>query len=121
MSSNIGSENLLVSSNNMSFYEANNAKEFNTEESDELSPYIALWKAVITQALMDAGNNFKKKEYKTIKARAISWLDGKSDDFKDVCEMAGLEPEYIRKKSGEAIKNGCKWRKEKQIRVKSAN
>ena len=61
---------------------------------------------------MDASNNYKKLEYKSIKAQAISWLDGRSDDFKEVCILANFDPNYVREKSRNAIKQGCKWRKE---------
>jgi hypothetical protein len=49
---------------------------------------------------------------RSIKAKAISWLNGDSEDFEEVCIMAGFEPEYVRKKAREAIANGCKWREE---------
>ncbi len=75
--------------------------------------YRALWRAVITQALMDAGSNSKKLEFKQEKARAISWLNSDSEDFNEVCMMAGLEPSYVKRKASEAIKNGCKWKLER--------
>lgn len=72
----------------------------------------ALWRAVITQALMDAGSNSNKVEYRKEKARAIAWLNGDTEDFLEVCSMAGLDPDYVKRKAYEAIKNGCKWRVE---------
>lgn len=82
------------------------------QEDEHPCGYRALWRAVLTQALMDAGSNSGKAEFKKEKARAISWLNGDSDDFNEVCTMAGLEPSYVKRKAKEAIKNGCKWRLE---------
>ncbi len=82
------------------------------QESEPNCSYRAIWAAVITQALMDAGSNSKKLEMRRQKAHAISWLNGGCDDFLEVCELAGLDSEYVKKKAKEAIKNGCKWRAE---------
>ena len=82
------------------------------QEGDDFCSYRAMWRGVITQALMDAGSNSAKIEMKKEKARAISWLSGLSDDFEEVCDLAGLSPDYVKKKAKEAIANGCKWRVE---------
>ena len=60
---------------------------------------------------MDAGSLSSKREMKYHKAQAISWLSGVSPDFKQVCEMADMDYNYVREKSREAIARGCKWRK----------
>lgn len=82
------------------------------QEDDNHCGHKALWRAVITQALMDAGSNSKKIEMKKIKMKAVSWLNGDSEDFYEVCALAGLEASYVKRKAKEAIKNGCKWRME---------
>lgn len=82
------------------------------QEAEHACELRALWKAVITQALMDAGSNSKKLEFKKAKAHAISWLNGDSDDFYQVCIMADMDPDYVKKQAAEAIKRGCKWKKE---------
>jgi hypothetical protein len=100
-----------LSSSHISYRELENS--FLPEQnSDNPCGYRALWRAVITQALMDAGSNSKKIEFRKEKARAISWLNGDSEDFSDVCALAGLDAGYVKKKAKEAIKNGCKWREE---------
>jgi hypothetical protein len=71
----------------------------------------SLWRAVITQALMDAGSNSTKREMRLIQAQAISWLSGMSPDFKEVCDLADYSPEHVRKKAREAIDRNCEWRK----------
>ena len=80
------------------------------DSEPEISPEVAMWRGVITQALMDAGSNSKKPEYRRIKAEAISWLSGISDDFYEVCRNADLCPIYVKKKAKEAISRGCVWR-----------
>ncbi len=71
---------------------------------------VALWRAVITQALMDAGSASQKREMKYDRAQAIAWLSGTSADFHIVCSMADMEPDYVRRKAKEAIERGCVWR-----------
>lgn len=69
-----------------------------------------LWRAVITQALMDAANNSKKPEAKQAKKEALTWLQGDSDDFFYVCDQANLPASYVREKAAQALKRGCSWR-----------
>lgn len=71
---------------------------------------MALWTAVITQALMDAGSESRKPEARHEKAKAIRWLLGNSEDFNIVCQNAGLDPQDIRHKAMRAIERGCVWR-----------
>lgn len=71
---------------------------------------IGLWRAVITQALMDAGNNSKKKEMRHARALAVAWLLSNGDDFFTVCSLAQMDAQYVRSKAREAIKRGCSWR-----------
>lgn len=73
---------------------------------------MALWSAVITQALMDAGSESKKPEAKKEKAKAIRWLLGSSVDFQIVCLNAGLDPSYVQQKALEAIGRNCSWRRD---------
>jgi hypothetical protein len=80
---------------------------------------MALWTAVITQALMDAGSQSAKPEAQHDKAKATRWLLGNSEDFVTVCLNAGLEPKVIRQKAMAAIERGCVWRQgmaEKRLR-----
>lgn len=88
----------------------NDAYASECDEAEEAGEQ-ALWKAVITQALMDAGSESKKPEMKYERAQAISWLSGLSPDFYAVCSLAGMDPDYVRQKAQEAIKRGCMWKK----------
>ena len=69
-----------------------------------------LWKAVITQALMDAASQSKKAEAKRSKREALEWLSGSSSDFETVCDHAGLDPAYVRKQIAGALARNCTWR-----------
>lgn len=97
------SDNSFPSLNNLSTGDSDPNHGFTTGEA-------ALWKAVITQALMDAGSKSTKIEAAQDKRRAIQWLLGNSDDFVIVCLNANLAPEYVREKARIAIRRGCIWR-----------
>ncbi|MCP5362189.1 MAG: hypothetical protein H6908_06125 [Hyphomicrobiales bacterium] len=77
----------------------------------------ALWRAVITQALMDAGSDSSKPEMKYDRAQAVAWLAGTTKDFHTVCAYAGLDAVYVREKAREAIRRGCVWRGEQAVRT----
>ncbi len=85
------------------------ADEFNPVRAEQ-----ALWRAVITQALMDAASKSKKMEAKYEKSQALCWLTGFSEDFKTVCELANLAPDYVRRSSIAALERDCKWRAERK-------
>lgn len=67
----------------------------------ESTPEKTLWLAVLFQALLDATKPIDPKESEQAKldrAQAIAWFESSvsSDTFKDVCYLAGLDPEYTR-------------------------
>lgn len=88
-----------------------NSSAFHNEPFNPVKGEMALWTAVITQALMDAGSESRKPEAQHEKARAIRWLLGNSEDFITVCQNAGLSPQYVRSKAKSAIERGCAWRR----------
>ena len=69
-----------------------------------------LWRAVITQALMDAASQSRKSEAKRSRRDAIEWLLGESRDFEAVCDNAGFDPDYVRRRAREALLRNCEWR-----------
>ncbi len=69
-----------------------------------------LWRAVITQALMDAASQSRKSEAKQSRTAALKWLLTDSADFEYVCDNAGFEPSYVRRRAKEALERGCQWR-----------
>jgi hypothetical protein len=80
------------------------------DPSDNIRGEQALWRAVITQALMDAASQSAKMEAKYYKSQALCWLTGFSDDFYTVCDFAGLPADYVRYKSVNALARNCRWR-----------
>lgn len=70
----------------------------------------ALWRAVITQALLDAASSSAKAEDRISKTRARNWLLNGGRDFDAVCMLAEMDPQYVRKKSREALARNCVWR-----------
>ena len=69
-----------------------------------------LWRAVITQALMDAANQSRKSEAARIRSDALEWLLSDTSDFTVVCENAGLDPDYVRSRARLALSRNCQWR-----------
>lgn len=69
-----------------------------------------LWRAVITQALMDAASQSLKSEARRTKHDALKWLLSESRDFEAVCDHAGFDPGYVRRRAKEALQRGCEWR-----------
>lgn len=66
---------------------------------------IDLWRAVVLQALMDAANlqiastfpSWPKWLMNKTKNEAQQWFTGNDQDFQDVCSMANLECDMVRK------------------------
>lgn len=78
-----------------------------------------MWRAVITQALMDAGSQSLKKEARFHKYRAIAWFSKRNKDLQAVCALAGLDADYVMQHAKVAIANSCKWRSPKGRKPKS--
>jgi hypothetical protein len=74
------------------------------------SPETRLWKAVITQALMDATTASRKQEQQSHRRKALMWLDEEDQDFQYVCELADMEVETVRKVAKHVITRGGVWR-----------
>lgn len=70
----------------------------------------AMWVAVITQAMMDALSRSNKSEDSYQRHEAIQWLTGGSKDFRTVCQLAGFDPDYIRKKAKQCLAAPRPWR-----------
>lgn len=69
-----------------------------------------LWRAVITQALMDAASQSRKSDAKRSRNDALNWLLSDESDFTTVCDNAGLDPDYVRTRARAALARGCQWR-----------
>jgi hypothetical protein len=86
------------------------------QSSDNASPKSfadhepGLWRAVITQALMDAASLSQKPDARKHRQEAIEWLMHNNHDFITVCDNAGFEPAYVRSMARHALARGCHWR-----------
>jgi len=69
----------------------------------------AMWRAVIMQAMIDAGTSSHKLSHGYYKKKALKWLTGDSDDFTDVCERAGFEAHRVRRQAKKALLNPSLW------------
>ncbi len=97
----------------------NHAVEINDGQAyfnKEIYVYKSIWRAVITQALMDASSNSKKMFAKKQKVEALRWLldEKHNDEFKTVCHLADLEYTKTLKQVKIALERGCKWRNDKK-------
>ena len=54
-------------------------------------PEENLWTAVLTRAAQDV---FSTSDWQATQA-AIAWFKSKSRDFREVCELAGRNPQYV--------------------------
>ena len=72
-----------------------------------MTPEQNLWVAVVATAIQEALKTPMGKTRKGVEKRHIDynhilnarqWLDSNSDDFRYTCHLAGLEPEYVKRK-----------------------
>lgn len=61
----------------------------------DISPEVRLYKAIITQAIIDVSNTSNTVTSKKIELEAKNWLFGNSSHFKDICNKAELSPEKV--------------------------
>jgi hypothetical protein len=69
-----------------------------------------LWRAVITQALMDAASQSSKSDARRTRQAALDWLLNNTLDFVMVCDHAGFDPDYVRTRAKQALRRNCEWR-----------
>jgi len=63
----------------------------------EKSPWEKLWLGVLMQQFKDAeGLENTRPEIRNNAKRAINWLYNDSQDFDDVCILAGFDPSYTK-------------------------
>ena len=78
------------------------------------TPEQDLWVAVIAQNFTDATRDLPKKTKKYVPwlndyKNARVWLESYSQDFKQVCFLAGVDPSWV-KREWDEIKQGNKQR-----------
>lgn len=104
-----------------SFFRATHQQS--TEPQDHHLPIageIALFKAVIMQALLDCVNQSRRTEDRVAKIQASRWFDKNNIDFILTCQFAQLNHKWVLQQSLAAISNGCK-RVNKRSMQKSKN
>ncbi len=90
------------------------AKESKEKKSGHYvkNPEMAVWKAVIMQAVLDLMSTSKRASEILAKKTAREWLNEKNANFVKVCGYAGLNPNWVLKKIEFAIENPRTWRRE---------
>ncbi len=61
------------------------------------SPEITLYRSIILQAVIDVSNNSFSKKAVILEKEAKKWLFEDNEDFIDICNMAEVNKDYIRK------------------------
>lgn len=88
--------------------------------TDETGPEVFLWRAVVVRALEDAcyvvrkTGNAKTKWYSPAageQREARDWLIGNGRDFREVCTLAGLDPDAVHERAVAMKGRGWKMRK----------
>jgi hypothetical protein len=80
---------------------------------------IALRKAIILQAIIDASNAGNNAAAKKIELEAKEWIFGNSDYFKTMCYEANLHPEYVIKLTNDMIEiQKIKYKKKQALKAK---
>lgn len=102
MTAQNGTPHATHTSYNASLHQRTNGSFADHEQS--------IWRAVITQALMDAASQSRKSEARRSRNDALNWLLSDTRDFEAVCDNAGFDPSYIRRRAKEALARGCEWR-----------
>jgi len=67
------------------------------------TPEQRMFLNVITQAIHDAAYKGNDVYYCAYRDQALAWLSGNSFDFRIVCKLADLDPDYVYKKVSKAI------------------
>jgi hypothetical protein len=70
--------------------------------SNERTPEIRLWRAVLARVLTDAIH--PEEKYLLEHKQAISWIKSKNRDFRNVCYFAGYDWRYVHRKAIEGVK-----------------
>lgn len=92
-----------------------NIKSENTVSSEndhqEYCSYRSVWRATITQAVIDATSKSSKTADIVERNAVLSWFSLNSSGFLTVCALADLNPEFVLERIKLAIKHPEKWKK----------
>lgn len=69
-----------------------------------MTPEKRLWQEVIIRAVLDAlwtgaefDKNGRRKQAAIARDKAAAWFEGNSEDYREVCDRAGFDPDFLRK------------------------
>lgn len=79
---------------------------FAEQAADPRMPECSLWRSVILQALADACAHSLSPGAVLERQRARAWFFETNDGFTQVCQLAGMNPEFVRRKAREAVESG---------------
>ena len=65
-----------------------------------------LFRAILTLALEDVLSNSQGRHESVVKAEAHDWFMSDSEDYKNVCYIAGLDSDWVRERYVKALDNG---------------
>ena len=85
------------------------------------SPEQRMFLNVITQAVHDAAYKGYDRYYEYHRDQAIAWLTSNSQDFRTICVLADLDPDYTYLKMTKAIKSDINNYVETIIKNKNQN
>jgi len=78
-----------------------------------------LFRAILTLALEDVLSNSQGRHESVVKAEAHDWFVNDSEDYKNVCYMAGLDSDWVRERYVNALENGqVKFTMKQHLQVK---
>ncbi|MBO29653.1 MAG: hypothetical protein CML61_13015 [Rhodobacteraceae bacterium] len=63
---------------------------------ENFDPLTELWASVILRAVLDAHSTSEQRDERQARRQARIWLEGRTEDFRMVCALAGLDPDFIR-------------------------
>jgi trans-2-enoyl-CoA reductase len=67
-----------------------------TDQTDTLTPEQKLWKAVLAQSVWDSlFGDYKSSQTDTERKESKEWLNINNENFKQVCENAGFNHEFV--------------------------
>jgi hypothetical protein len=84
----------------------------------DYSPEVRLYKAILTQAMIDASNVSDSPEAKKYEIEAKTWIFGNSAYFQEVCHNAEINPDFMIQITKEAIKLNSRKRGRSQTTVR---
>ncbi len=83
----------------------------------DYSPEVRLYKAILTQAMIDASNVSDSPEAKKNEIEAKTWIFGNSSYFQEICYNAEISPSFMIKITKEAIKLNSQKRPSRQANI----